>query len=51
MVISLKIVFNALRLTESRDREEDRQDLCWLEAGRREGQGVGGGEWGWGGGG
>lgn len=48
VVLCLKIVFNALRLTESRaevnrNRKEDSQDLCWLEAGRREGQGVGGG--------
>lgn len=41
VVIIFKIVFNALRLSESRagvskDRKEETQDLRWLEAGRRE---------------
>lgn len=37
MVIHLKIVFNASEV--SRDRKDGTQDLCWLEAGRREGGG------------
>lgn len=47
MVIRLKIVFNASEV--SRDRKDGTQDLCWLEAGRREGLGggMGGRRMGW----